>query len=176
MEDILHPEVVVTQNNLENWIRMCQVKNWFLLLCFQKSIVSCCIIKKFLMEIFLNLTNPVSTANSSSLAASTLHTAHCKLRTAPAPANTLESEHVNFIQHIEHCRLHTTWFYCILKMYHFALQTSRISCVGLRIYIKKNLKKSLIWHFVCYFSNRGLSWMAKSPLASNSVLWSSKKQ
>ena len=32
----------------------------------------------------------------------TLHTAQCALRTAPAAANAPESEHVQFLPHIEH--------------------------------------------------------------------------
>ena len=57
----------------------------------------------------------VSTANSS--AHCTLHTAQCTLRTAPAPANAPESEHVHFILLIENCTLHNTDLYCILETY-----------------------------------------------------------
>ena len=48
---------------------------------------------------------------------------------APALANGPESEHVHFILHIEYCTLHATCLYCILKMYNFTLQTSKI-CLG----------------------------------------------
>ena len=56
----------------------------------------------------------------------TLRAAQCTLRTAPAPANAPKSEHVHFILHIEHWTLHTMCLYCILKMYHFPLQTIKI--------------------------------------------------
>ena len=46
------------------------------------------------------------------------------------PANAPEFEHVHFILHIEHCRLHTTCLYCILQMYHLTLQISKI-CLSL---------------------------------------------
>ena len=51
----------------------------------------------------------------------TLHTAQCTLRTAPAPANAPESEHVHFILHIENCTLRNTDLYCNLQIYHFTL-------------------------------------------------------
>ena len=64
------------------------------------------------------MTHPVSTAKSSSLAVSTLHTAHCTLHTAPVPANDLESEHTlseyNILNTV-HCTPHvySAFFKCI---------------------------------------------------------------
>ena len=56
----------------------------------------------------------------------TLHTTQCTLHTAPAPANAPESEPLHVILNIEHCTLHTTCVYCILQIYSFTLQTSKI--------------------------------------------------
>ena len=56
----------------------------------------------------------------------TLTTAQCTLRSAPSTANAPEYEHVHFILHNEHCTLHTKCLYCILQIYHFILQSSKI--------------------------------------------------
>ena len=42
LADILHPEASVTQNDFESWISLSQVKTFFLLLGFQKCMVSNC--------------------------------------------------------------------------------------------------------------------------------------
>ena len=54
----------------------------------------------------------------------TLHTAQFTLITTSA--NTPESEHVQFLLNIEHFTLHTRCLYCILQIYHFPLQISKL--------------------------------------------------
>ena len=80
------------------------------------------------------MTHPVS--NAISLAHCSLHTAQYTLGTSPAPANAPESEHVNFILHIENCTPHTRGLYWILYIVHLTLQKSKFACVGLKIYME----------------------------------------
>ena len=72
------------------------------------------------------LKNRISTANSSSVADITLHTAQCTPHTAPAPEPAPAHAPVHFILHTKHYRLHTTRLYCMLHIYHFTLFTVKL--------------------------------------------------
>ena len=108
-----------------------QIKIKFLFLGFNKRIVlgglkrntlKLLVFKKVIFKIKFNLIFLFQLLNLH-----LWHTAQCTLRTAPAPANDPESEHLHFILHIKHCTLHIMCLYCILQSYHFTLQASKIS-------------------------------------------------
>ena len=112
MADILHRQGCVTQNNFDNWIRMLQIKFCFFVLGFQKGIVSNSVKKMHILFelIYLHIWQA---------AHCTLHTGQCTLCTAPALANSLESERLQFIRHIEHGILHTTFYiFCFIITLH----------------------------------------------------------
>ena len=108
------------------------------------------------------------TSNFLLVVGSTLPPAHCTVYTSYCTGT--------YTIHTTHWTLHTAHHTFILHLQNSSLRTANIQnflCWSQDLHKKKI---SLIGHFVCYFSNRGLSWMAKSPLVSNSVLWSSKEQ
>ena len=83
------------------------------------------------------LLNQIYTAKYSPVAGTTLHTAHytlhtrhCTLHTAPEHEHAPLPAHVHFILQTEHYTLHTTCLCCLLHIYHFTLQTSKICLSG----------------------------------------------
>ena len=130
-----------------------------------------------------------STPKCSQVLGSTLHTAHCTLHTthytlhtshahatAPAPAPAT----VHFLLHTKHYTLYTTCLYCMLHIYHLALQTANRRLSWHSIITLQNepqymtCKKKvyiICWVFFNYVRKMGIGSLSKKNLNQNMGLF-----